>query len=91
MDIGVNHEPGNVFIYAPRQEVLMLADVIFPGWVPFKDPAHDIALSYDFETFIGGHLARLGTRQDVEIQREYFQDMIANAGTALQTVDYFCL
>ncbi len=33
---GVNHDPGNIFIYAPRQKVLMLVDVVFPGWVPFK-------------------------------------------------------
>ena len=32
---GDNHLPGNIFIYAPKQKVLMLVDVIFPGWVPF--------------------------------------------------------
>ena len=28
---GDNHLPGNIFIYAPKQKVLMLVDVIFPG------------------------------------------------------------
>ena len=32
---GVNHLPGNIYIYAPKQKVLMLVDVVFPGWVPF--------------------------------------------------------
>ena len=32
---GNNHLPGNIFIYAPNQKVLMLVDVIFPGWAPF--------------------------------------------------------
>ena len=32
---GVNHLPGNIFIYAPKQKVLMLVDVLLPGWVPF--------------------------------------------------------
>ena len=32
---GNNHLPGNIFIYAPNQKVLMLVDIIFPGWVPF--------------------------------------------------------
>jgi glyoxylase-like metal-dependent hydrolase (beta-lactamase superfamily II) len=32
---GTNHLPGNIFIYAPKQKVLMLVDVIFPGWIPF--------------------------------------------------------
>ena len=32
---GYNHFPGNIFIYAPKQKVLMLVDIIFPEWVPF--------------------------------------------------------
>ena len=99
---GPNHEAGNIFIYAPRQKVLMLVDVIFPGWSPFKDlavtestpayvRAHDDVLSFDFETFIGGHLTRLGTREDVEIQKQYVLDMRANAAQALQTVDFFAI
>ena len=32
---GVNHMPGNLFIYAPNQKTLMLVDVVFPGWVPY--------------------------------------------------------
>lgn len=99
---GSNHEPGNIFVYAPRQKVLMLVDVIFPGWVPFKKlaiaedipgfiKAHDEVLSYDFDTFIGGHLTRLGTREDVEIQREYVLDLQNNSAAALQTVDFFAI
>jgi len=99
---GPNHEPGNIFIYAPRQKVLMLVDVIFPGWVPFmqlalaKDvpgfvAAHRQALGYPFETFIGGHMNRLGTRQDVRTQMEYVADLKANASKALQTVDFMAV
>jgi hypothetical protein len=32
---GRNHEPGNGFIHLPRLRILMLVDVIVPGWVPF--------------------------------------------------------
>lgn len=96
---GPSHEPGNIFIYAPHQKVLMLVDVIFPGWTPFmflalaEDvpayiQAHDQVLEFDFDTFIGGHLGRLGTRQDVSIQREYILDMKANATDALKTIDF---
>jgi glyoxylase-like metal-dependent hydrolase (beta-lactamase superfamily II) len=85
---GNNHEEGNIFIYAPAQKTLMLVDIIFPGWVPFPYlalandvfgyiKAHDIALNnYDFDTFVGGHLTRLGTREDVEVQREFIRDLI---------------
>lgn len=90
---GPMHNAGNIFIYAPQQKVLMLVDVIFPCWVPFKDlamaehvdyfiVAHDKILEYDFETFIGGHLTRLGTSEDVQIQKEYFDDIQKNAAVA---------
>ena len=95
---GVNHLPGNIFIYAPKQKVLMLVDIIFPGWVPFpylaiaKDvagfiKAHDIALNnYDFDTLVAGHLTRLGTRDDVIVQKEFVSDLEKAAGKANQEV-----
>jgi glyoxylase-like metal-dependent hydrolase (beta-lactamase superfamily II) len=96
---GPAHEPGNIYIYAPSQRVLMLVDVVFPGWVPFKElalaedvpafvQAHDDILKFDFDTFVGGHVTRLGTRQDVEIQKRYIMDVRDNALQALQTVDF---
>ncbi|HYJ02002.1 MAG TPA: MBL fold metallo-hydrolase [Nitrososphaeraceae archaeon] len=89
---GDNHDQGNIFIYAPKQKVLMLVDIIFPGWVPFpylavsKDiagyiKAHDIVLNnYDFDTFVGGHLTRLGTINDVIVQKEFISDLEKAAG-----------
>ncbi|MDH3340249.1 MAG: MBL fold metallo-hydrolase [Nitrosopumilus sp.] len=99
---GPMHEPGNIFIYAPNQKVLMLVDIIFPGWTPFKDlamaqdvpefiAAHDKVLEYDFDIFIGGHLTRLGTPEDVQIQKEYFQDIQASAGKANQEVSFMAI
>jgi len=96
---GPIHDPGNIFIYAPQQKVLMVVDVIFPGWVPFKDLAmaedvpfflyaHDKILEYDFETLVGGHLTRLGTPEDVEIQKAYFDDIQKYAGNANLEVDF---
>lgn len=95
---GTNHLPGNIFIYAPKQKVLMLVDIVFPGWVPFpylaiaKDAAgfikaHDIALNnYDFDTLVAGHLTRLGTRNDVVVQREFVADLENAATKANQEV-----
>jgi len=97
---GVNHLPGNIFIYAPNQKVLMLVDVLFPGWVPFpylaiaKDvagfiKAHDIALNnYDFDTLVAGHLTRLGTRNDVVVQKEFVSDLEKAAAQANQQVSF---
>lgn len=99
---GPAHEPGNIFIYAPRQKVLLLIDVVFPGWSPFKDlavaedipafiKAHDQILTYDFDHFISGHLNRPANRQDVLTQRAYVHDIEANAAQALQTVDFMAI
>jgi glyoxylase-like metal-dependent hydrolase (beta-lactamase superfamily II) len=97
---GNNHEEGNIFIYAPTQRTLMLVDIIFPGWIPFvylalaEDvygyiQAHDTVLNnYDFDTFVGGHLTRLGTREDVQIQREFITDLISASNSANQNVTF---
>ncbi|KAF2716569.1 Metallo-hydrolase/oxidoreductase [Polychaeton citri CBS 116435] len=91
---GPNHEPGNIFIYAPSQKILMLVDVVYPGWIPFNAlgevqsvpgyiRAHDQLLTYDFEHFVGGHLNRAGTRQDVIISQEYVHDLYETAVSAI--------
>jgi len=43
---GPNHTPDNIFIGAPGQQTLMLVDVIFLRWVPFKN----LAVSQDIPT-----------------------------------------
>lgn len=83
---GEIHCNGNSFIYFPDQKILTVIDVIFPGWVPFSSLAmcasmggflrgHDAVLSYNFDHLVSGHLTRLGTREDVEIQKQYFDDL----------------
>ena len=95
---GPNHSPGNAFIYAEKQSTLMLVDVVFPGWVPFGCLAvsQDIpawmaapakALSYPFETFVGGHLNRLGTRDDVELHQHFIADLKTECENAIATFD----
>ena len=92
---GVNHQTGNIFIYAPKQRVLMLVDVVYPGWMPYKNlgiaedvpgylQAHRQALSYDFDTLVAGHVDRLGSRQDVETSLEFGNDL-KNTVTAAMT------
>ena len=95
---GPNHAPGNSFLHFPKQNVLMLVDVIYPGWVPFANIAmskhipgfldhHDQALEFDFDKMITGHLTRLGTREDVLTQREYMRDIRAAAQHALELTE----
>ena len=93
---GDGHEPGNIFIHAPAQKVLMVVDVIFPGWMPWRRfaVAHDVPGYFaqveairkmDWQTLVGGHVARTGTHADVDVQAEFDQDVKQAAATALST------
>ena len=91
---GNTHQEGNIFIYVPKSKILMVVDIIFPGWVPFRRLAlsndlagwvrgHDVILDFDFDVLIGGHLTRLGDKADVELQIEYVQDIRDSFDTVL--------
>ena len=93
---GNAHEPGNIFIYAPAQRVLMVVDIVFPGWMPWRRfaLAQDIPGYFaqveeirkmDWDTLVGGHVARTGTHADVEVQAEFNRDVKQAAATALAT------
>lgn len=95
---GSNHTADNTYIHFPDHDTLMLVDIVSPGWVPFYSvnlsedlpgwiDAPTKALSYPWTHFIGGHMGKLGTRDDVVLHQEYVADMAAHARTALATVD----
>lgn len=100
---GPNHEAGNIIIHAPRQRTVMMIDVVIPGWAPFRAwgtadsvpgilRAHDALVKLDFDTFIGGHVHRLGTAKDVRLSREFTYDMwnlTAAKVAETPTADYF--
>ncbi|MBT2231897.1 hypothetical protein [Nonomuraea sp. NEAU-A123] len=76
----------------------MVVDVLFPGWVPFKNlavsqdipdwvKAQSIAMDYPWQTLVGGHLGRLGTRADGELQIQYMNDLDASTRAAITSVD----
>jgi hypothetical protein len=76
----------------------MLVDVVNVRWAPFavcnlsEDipgfiEAPSVALNYPWQHFIGGHLGRLGTRDDVTLHQQYMADMVASIKTALTSVD----
>jgi glyoxylase-like metal-dependent hydrolase (beta-lactamase superfamily II) len=95
---GPNHSPDTIFIWAPEQQALMLVDVFFPGWVPWKQlavsqdipdwiKAQDVAMSYPWQTLVAGHLGRLGTRADAELQIAYVADLLAGARHTVNNLD----
>ncbi|MEV5575261.1 MBL fold metallo-hydrolase [Spirillospora sp. NPDC052269] len=95
---GPNHSPDNIFVHAPDYATLMVVDVLFPGWVPFKGlaasqdipawiKAHDIAMGYPWRTLVGGHLGRLGVRADGALEKQYIDDLLASTRAAITSVD----
>jgi glyoxylase-like metal-dependent hydrolase (beta-lactamase superfamily II) len=94
---GSNHSPDNIFIWAPQCQTLMLVDVIFPRWVPWQNlavsqdipdwiSAQHLALRYPWQTMVAGHLGRLGTRADAELQIAYVADLPAGARATVQAL-----
>ncbi len=95
---GPNHSPDNIFIHFPDHDAIMLIDIVNSGWVPIYNlnlsedvpgyiQAPTTALSYPWKHFIGGHLGRLGTRDDIAVHQQYIADIEASARQALATVD----
>jgi len=95
---GPNHSPDNIFIHFPDHDALMLIDIVNSGWVsiyncnlsddiPGYIDAPATALRYPWKTYIGGHLGRLGTREDIELHQAYVADIVESSRAALSTVD----
>jgi glyoxylase-like metal-dependent hydrolase (beta-lactamase superfamily II) len=95
---GTNHTPDNIYIHLPNHDTLMLVDVNLPGWVPFdsfnlnEDVPGSIAapakaLAYPWKHYIGGHMGRLGTRDDMVVYQQYVTDIVDNVKKALAAVD----
>ncbi len=93
------HEPGNIFIYAPAQKTLVLIDIVYPGWVPYKNlgiaadvqayiGAHKLALAYPFETLVAGHVDRLGKRSDVEESAAFVSDLRRSVEESFSEVSF---
>jgi glyoxylase-like metal-dependent hydrolase (beta-lactamase superfamily II) len=93
-----NHSPDNIFIHLPGHDTLMLVDIVNPGWAPVYQSnltedvqgyvkAPETALSYPWKHFIGGHMGRLGDREDIALHQRYMADIEAASRRALDTVD----
>ena len=95
---GSNHSPDNIFIHLPDHDTMMLVDIVNPGWVPIyqSNLSEDIpgyleapatALGYEWTHFIGGHMGRLGTRDDLTLHQQYMADLADSSRSAIDTVD----
>jgi hypothetical protein len=93
-----NHTPDNIVIHMPGHDTLMLIDIVNPGWAPvyLSNLTEDIpgyvkapinALTYPWKHFIGGHLGRLGTRDDVALHQQYMADTAESSRKAIDSAD----
>ena len=95
---GANHSPDNIIIHLPDHDTLMMIDIVNPGWAPvfLSNLTEDIpgyleapatALGYSWTHFIGGHLGRLGTREDLALHQKYMADIAESSRQAIDTAD----
>jgi hypothetical protein len=88
--------PGHAHL--PHHHTLMLIDIVNPGWAPvfLSNLTEDIpgyleapanALAYSWKHFIGGHLGRLGTREDVAVLQQYMADIAKSSRKAIDSAD----
>jgi glyoxylase-like metal-dependent hydrolase (beta-lactamase superfamily II) len=95
---GANHSPDNIIIHLPDHDALMLIDIVNPGWAPVFQSnltedipgyleAPDQALAYPWAHFIGGHLGRLGTRDDIALHQQYMADIAESSRKAIENAD----
>ena len=78
----------------------MFVDVIYPGWVPFDGlggsenvtgfigMTNKIMNDYNLTNFIGGHLTRIGTIDDIKTQQEFISDLKSISQQVLKNVSF---
>eukprot|EP00752_Nemacystus_decipiens_P002140 g2039.t1 len=77
--------------------IFMIVDTIFPGWIPFASvaisndiggyyEAQDEILTYDFDVLVAGHLTRMGTKADVQLNKDFYDDVLEGARSGLAAV-----
>jgi glyoxylase-like metal-dependent hydrolase (beta-lactamase superfamily II) len=95
---GPNHSPDNITIHLPDHDTLVLIDIVNPGWAPIylSNLTEDIpgyigasanALANPWKHYIGGHMGRLGTREDVALHQQYMADISESSRQAITSVD----
>ena len=87
------HSIDTTYILVPSERLLMTVDIVYPGWMPYKDlgvsidlpgvvQAHETILGFDFDTLVAGHVDRTGTRADVTTSLALYRDLAESAQRA---------
>ena len=81
--LGRAHTDGDVFVFLPKEKVLVTGDALH-GWTPFMADSYpydwiqtlDAAEKLDFDAVIGGHGDVMRGKQKFELWKQYFQDLM---------------
>ncbi len=87
--LGNAHTDGDVFVYLPKERVLVTGDALH-GWTPFMGDGYpydwiqtlDAAEKLDFDQVIGGHGDVMHGKQKFELWKQYFRDLLQETGQA---------
>ena len=81
--LGRAHTDGDVFVFLPKEKVLVTGDALH-GWTPYMADSYpydwiktlDVAEKLDFDYAIGGHGAVMRGKQMFELWKQYFSDLL---------------
>ena len=87
--LGKAHTDGDVFVYLPKEKVLVTGDALH-GWLPYMGDSYpydwirtlDTAEKLDFEQVIGGHGDVMRGKQQFELWKGYLRDLLDETAQA---------
>jgi len=87
--LGRAHTDGDVFVFLPKEKVLVTGDALH-GWTPYMGDSYpydwiktlDVAEKLDFEYVIGGHGDVMRDKQTFELWKQYFRDLLDQTAAA---------
>jgi cyclase len=87
--LGRAHTDGDVFVFLPKEKVLVTGDVLH-GWTPYMGDSYpydwiktlDLAEKLDFDYVIGGHGDVMRDKQTFELWKQYFRDLLDQTAAA---------
>jgi cyclase len=87
--LGNAHTNGDVFVYLPKEKVLVTGDALH-GWTPFMGDSYpydwittlDNAEKLDFDQVLGGHGDVMHGKEKFELWKQYFRDLMDQTAQA---------
>ena len=87
--LGRAHTDGDVFVFLPKEKVLVTGDALH-GWTPYMGDSYpydwiktlDVAEKLDFNYVIGGHGDVMRGKETFELWKQYFRDLLEQTGSA---------